>query len=119
MTNVRLWIRWISFSLAVGFAIHVVQLLVLGHQPQRTLVTDVVQGTIAGAVLAYFTANLVIKAKLRAVQTTVNGWSTTLKRGEAPRASFSGPPTPRTSPPSMCRRSRCIGRRSWTARVTS
>jgi hypothetical protein len=85
MPNVRPWIRWISFSLAVGFAIHVVQLLVLGHQPQRTLVTDVVQGTIAGAVLAYFTANLVIKAKLRAIQTTVNGWSTTLKRGEAPR----------------------------------
>ena len=40
--NVRPWIRWISFSLAVGFAIHVVQ------------------GVIAGAVLAYFTANLVI-----------------------------------------------------------
>jgi hypothetical protein len=67
----------------VGLAIHVVQLHVLGHQPQRTLVTDVVQGIITGAVLAYFTANLVINAKLRAIQTTANGWSTTLKRGEA------------------------------------
>src|SRR5580658_3473153 len=83
MSNLKPWIRWVSFSLAVGFAIHVVQLHVLGYPPQRTLVTDVVQGIIAGAVLAYFTANLVINAKLRAVQTTVNGWSTTLKRGES------------------------------------
>src|ERR1700677_3481273 len=83
MTNLKPWIRWVSFSLAVGFAIHVVQLHMLGHQPPRTLVTDIVQGIIAGAVLAYFTANLVIKAKLRTVQTTSNGWSTTLKRGEA------------------------------------
>jgi hypothetical protein len=83
MSNVRPWIGWIGFSLAVGFAIHVVQLHVLGHQPPRTLVTDVVQGIIAGAVLAYFTANLVIDAKIRAIQTTVNGWSTTLKHGGA------------------------------------
>jgi hypothetical protein len=81
--NVRPWIRWISFSLAVGFAIHVVQLHVLGHQPERTLVTDVVQGIIAGAVLAYFTAHLIIDAKVRALQTTVNGWSATLRSGAA------------------------------------
>ena len=83
MSNVRPWVRWISFSLAVGFVIHVVQLHVLGHQPQRTLVTDIVQGIIGGAVLAYFTANLIMNAKLRAIQTTANGWRTTLKRGEA------------------------------------
>jgi hypothetical protein len=83
MAHLKQWIGWIGFSLAVGFAIHLVQLHVLGHPPQRTLVTDVVQGLIAGAVLAYFTANLVIDAKLRAIQTTFNGWSTTLRRGEA------------------------------------
>jgi len=83
MSHVKQWIGWIGFSLAVGFAIHVVQLHVLGHQPERTLVTDVVQGIIAGAVLAYFSANLIMNAKLRAIQTTVNGWSTTLKRGDA------------------------------------
>jgi hypothetical protein len=83
MSHVKQWIGWIGFSLAVGFAIHVVQLHVLGHQPERTLVTDVVQGIIAGAVLAYFSANLIMNAKLRVIQTTVNGWSTTLKRGDA------------------------------------
>jgi len=84
MSNVRPWIRWVAFSLAVGFAIHVVQIRVLGHQPPRSHVTDVVQGIIAGAVLAYFTAHLVINAKLRAIQTTVNGWSTTPRRGGTP-----------------------------------
>ena len=83
MTNLKPWIRWISFSLVVGFAIHLVQLHVLGHQAQRSLVTDVVQGIIAGAVLSYFTANLVIDAKVRALQTTVNGWSATLRSGVA------------------------------------
>jgi hypothetical protein len=83
MTNLKPWIRWISFSLAVAFAIRGVQLHVLGHQPQRGLVTDVVQGIIAGAVLAYFTANLLIDAKVRALQTTVNGWSATLRSGAA------------------------------------
>jgi hypothetical protein len=83
MNNLKPWIRWIAFSLAVGFSIRAVEMHLLGHVPQRGLVTDVVQGIIAGAVLAYFTSGLVIAAKIRAIQTTVNGWSTTLKGGAA------------------------------------
>ena len=41
--------------------------------------THVVQGIILGAVLAFITANLVLNAVARAMQTTVNGWSTNLK----------------------------------------
>ena len=41
--------------------------------------THVVQGIILGAVLAFITANLILNAVARAMQTTVNGWSTTLK----------------------------------------
>jgi ABC-type uncharacterized transport system permease subunit len=103
----------------VGFAIHVVQLHVLGHQPQRTLVTDVVQGIIAGAVLAYFTANLVIDAKIRAIQTTVNGWSTTLKHGGAQhgilvRAAYAKDVSALNVPEEQV-----YWEALWTARVTS
>lgn len=48
---------------------------------KRTTLTDVVQGIIVGAVLAFITANLLINAEVNAMQTTVNGWSTTLKCG--------------------------------------
>jgi len=43
------------------------------------LTTGVVQGIIVGAVLAFITANLILNAVALAMQTTVNGWSTTLK----------------------------------------
>ena len=43
------------------------------------LTTGVVQGIIVGAVLAFITANLILNAVARTMQTTVNGWSTTLK----------------------------------------
>ena len=49
---------------------------------RRTLFTDVVQGIIVGAVLAFITANLLINAEVKAMQTTVNGWSVTLKCGQ-------------------------------------
>jgi hypothetical protein len=45
-------------------------------------VADVVQGIIIGGVLAFITANLIIDAEVKAMQTTVNGWSTTLTCGE-------------------------------------
>ena len=48
---------------------------------RRTITTDLVQGIIVGAVLAFFTANLLINAEVNSMQTTVNGWSTTLKYG--------------------------------------
>ncbi len=48
---------------------------------RRTIVTDLVQGIIVGAVLAFITANLLINAEVNAMQTTVNGWSITLKCG--------------------------------------
>lgn len=49
---------------------------------RRTIVSDIVQGIIVGGVLAFITANLIINAEVKAMQTTVNGWSTTLKCGE-------------------------------------
>lgn len=48
---------------------------------KRTIFWDIVQGIIVGAVLAFITANLLINAEVKAMQTTVNGWSTTLKCG--------------------------------------
>jgi len=53
MTNVSRLILWISVSLAVGVVVHVVMLHVLGHQPQRSIRSDVVQGIIAGGVLGF------------------------------------------------------------------
>jgi hypothetical protein len=43
------------------------------------LTTGVIQGIIVGAVLAFITANLILNAVARAMRTTVDGWSTTLK----------------------------------------
>jgi hypothetical protein len=49
---------------------------------RRTVVTDLVQGIIAGGVVAFFTAILIVNAEDSRLHTTVNGWSTTLKCGE-------------------------------------
>jgi hypothetical protein len=49
---------------------------------RRTTITDVVQGIIVGGVLAFITANLLVNAEVKAMQTAVNGWSITLKCGE-------------------------------------
>ena len=49
---------------------------------RRTTITDVVQGIIVGGVLAFITANLLVNAEIKAMQTSVNGWSITLKCGE-------------------------------------
>jgi hypothetical protein len=64
--------RWILFSLFVGVAVHVVTIDVLGHQPHRSIVTDVVQGTIAGGVMGFFTVQIVARIKT----TRINGWIT-------------------------------------------
>ena len=69
MTNVN---RWILFSLAVGVVVRAVTLHVLGHQPHRSIRTDVVQGIIAGVVLGFFTAQIFARIKA----TKVNGWIT-------------------------------------------
>jgi hypothetical protein len=42
----------------------------------------VVQGVIVGAVLAFVTAQVIMNAVVRAMTTTVNGWSTTMKAGQ-------------------------------------
>ena len=47
----------------------------------RTIFTDVVQGIIIGGVLAFFTANLIINFEVKAMQTVVNGWTTTMQCG--------------------------------------
>lgn len=49
----------------------------------RSIITDLVQGIIVGGVLAFITANLLINAEVKAMQTIVNGWSVTLKCGES------------------------------------
>ena len=64
--------RWILISLAVGVVVRVVTLHVLGHQPHRSIRTDVVQGIIAGVVLGFFTAQIFARIKA----TKVNGWIT-------------------------------------------
>jgi hypothetical protein len=49
---------------------------------RRTIVTDIIQGIIVGAVLAFITVTLLINHEAEAIQTTVNGWSTTLQCNE-------------------------------------
>ena len=74
MTNVN---RWILISLAVGVVVRVVTLHVLGHQPHRSIRTDVVQGIIAGVVLGFFTTQIFARIKA----TKVNGWITMFELG--------------------------------------
>src|SRR5215470_10183271 len=44
--------------------------------------SHVVQGIIVGAVLAFLTAQIIMNAVVKAMTTTVNGWSTTTKCGQ-------------------------------------
>ena len=44
--------------------------------------SHVVQGIIVGGVLAFITANIIMNAVVKAMTTTVNGWSTTSKCGQ-------------------------------------
>ena len=45
-------------------------------------VSHVVQAIIVGGVLAFLTAQVLMNAVVRAMTTTVNGWSTTMKAGQ-------------------------------------
>src|SRR2546430_2381132 len=45
-------------------------------------VSHVAQGIIVGGVLAFLTANIIMNIVVKAMTTTVNGWSTTLKAGQ-------------------------------------
>jgi hypothetical protein len=45
-------------------------------------VSHVVQAIIVGGVLAFLTAQVIMNAVVKAMTTTVNGWSTTLKAGQ-------------------------------------
>lgn len=49
---------------------------------KRTIVSDIVQGIIFGCVLALISVSLLVRYEFKAMQTTVNGWSTTMKCGE-------------------------------------
>jgi len=49
---------------------------------RRSMFADIVQGIIAGCILAFIAATLIITAEARSVNTTVNGWSTTLQAGK-------------------------------------
>jgi len=48
---------------------------------RRTTITDLVQGIIVGGVLAVAMAYLLVNAEIKAMHTTINGWTTTLKYG--------------------------------------
>ena len=48
---------------------------------RRTTITDLVQGIIVGGMLAVATAYLIVNAEIKAMHTTSNGWTTTLKYG--------------------------------------
>jgi hypothetical protein len=82
-TTLRQVLAWIAVSLALALVIGFVARHVLGHPLHRTLFTDFIQGIPVGGLLAYLTASIVIHAEVRALQTTVNGWSTTLACGAA------------------------------------
>src|ERR1700751_3995582 len=45
-------------------------------------VSHAVQGIIVGGVLAFLTAQVIMNAVVKAMTTTVNGWSTTMKAGQ-------------------------------------
>jgi hypothetical protein len=45
-------------------------------------VSHVVQAIIVGAVLAFLTAQVIMNAVVKAMTTTINGWSTTVKAGQ-------------------------------------
>lgn len=55
---------------------------VLAFILKRTIVSDIVQGIIFGCVLAFITVALFNKYEFKAIQTTINGWSTTMECGE-------------------------------------
>ena len=54
----------------MGIVVDVVAIDVLGHQLHRSIVTDAIQGTVAGAVLGFFAAQIFVRIKA----TKVNGW---------------------------------------------
>ena len=64
--------RWIVVSLILALVVRVVTLHILGHQPHRSIITDVFQGVIAGGVLGCFTVEIFARIKM----TTVNSWIT-------------------------------------------
>jgi hypothetical protein len=63
---------WVGVSLILGWLINVVAVHVLGHKPRRTVVSDVVQGTLIGAGLAFATLLLILPTFY---VTKVNGWT--------------------------------------------
>ena len=69
--------RWIAVSVAIGLVYYVVERRVLGAQPNRSIVTDVWQGLVVGAVLGFITAQIL--ARVWAVK--VNGWITMFGSG--------------------------------------
>jgi hypothetical protein len=89
----------------------------LAFRRGRTIVKDVALGIIAGSVLAVITAILIINAEDVHIQTTVNGWSATLKCDERRNGILLGLHAPTTLRLSTFRNRKCIGRRSWTAQV--
>lgn len=48
---------------------------------RRTVLTDIVQGIIVGCVLAFITVTLLNNFEVKAMQTTANGWRTTMQCG--------------------------------------
>lgn len=64
--------RWIGVSVAAMVVVFVVERRVFGNQPNRSIVTDLFQGVVVGAMLGFVTAQVL--ARSWAVK--VNGWTT-------------------------------------------
>jgi hypothetical protein len=85
---------------------------------RRSIITVLVQGIIAGGVLAYITASLVVNADIKAMHTTVNGWTTTLKCGALGNNPLLRAACAKDLPAANLPARRSTGRPPWTARVT-
>lgn len=71
---------WIGVSLVLGWLVSIVSARVLGHKLRRTIILDVVQGTFAGAGLAFVTLLLILPTFY---VTKINGWTTMSGCGES------------------------------------
>lgn len=70
---------WIGISVLLGVIISRVWVRVWGRKPHRTIVLDVVQGTLIGAGLAFVTFLLILP---KFYVTRINSWTTVMGCGE-------------------------------------
>ena len=79
-THIHIRCRYAVDPTVASFASFTSQTSSLGFPPERRVRGA---GDFAGAVLALLTAGLLMNAQVKSMQTTTNGWSITMQRGEA------------------------------------